>query len=139
MSVVDDVRRTIALYSQLLDDKRFAEWGDLFTVDAVFEARGTRLVGRDQIVEWISEVMVSASSKHLIGACVIDLIGDDRARAWTDLTTFSALPDGIAVATVGRYHDELRREPDGRWRFAQRIMVRTGDTPPDDVVAPPGA
>ena len=34
------IRRLMAIYAQLLDSKRIAEWGQLFAEDAVFEAGG---------------------------------------------------------------------------------------------------
>ena len=33
---LEAIRRLIAIYGQLLDSKRFREWGELFTEDAVF-------------------------------------------------------------------------------------------------------
>ncbi|MCB0997236.1 MAG: nuclear transport factor 2 family protein [Acidimicrobiales bacterium] len=133
----NDIRRTIALYCHLIDDKRFDEWGDLFTDDAVFEARGSRFNGRSEIVASISAMMAQATTKHLIGACVVDLLGDDHARAWTDLATFVPTPNGPIVATIGRYHDELRRGADGRWRFSSRLLVLAGEPGPADALPSP--
>lgn len=138
MSDLDEIRRVIALYSQLVDDKRFDEWGELFTTDAVFEARGNRIVGRSSIVGTIGPMMAPAVTKHLAGAPVIDLLDDDRARAWTDLATFVRGEGGVSVATIGRYYDELRRE-DGRWRLSARVLVMTGDPVPHDCAPGPAA
>ena len=33
---LEAIRRVIAIYGQLLDSKRLAEWGELFAEDAVF-------------------------------------------------------------------------------------------------------
>lgn len=137
MSDHDDIRRSIALYCQLLDDKRFDEWGDLFTADGVFEARGNRWTGRGEIVAALSQMLATGTTKHLIGATVIDVSGPGEALAWTDLTTFVVTGDGPAIATVGRYHDQLHRDADGRWRFAVRILVLAGDPPRPDVTPPP--
>ena len=45
------IPRVLAEFIQLRDDKRFAEWVDLFTEDATFEYRSHHLVGRSAIRE----------------------------------------------------------------------------------------
>ena len=80
--------------------------------------------------------------KHIILTPVIDLLGPDRARAWTDLSAFSSAADSngkqtISIATIGRYHDELIRQ-EGRWRFARRVVVMAGEPTPDGVTPSPG-
>jgi uncharacterized protein (TIGR02246 family) len=136
---MDDERaiaRVIALYSQLVDSKRFDEWADLFTENARFVARGHAFEGRDTIVSTISSMMASAVTKHLVGPPVVDVDGD-RAHAWTDLTTFTGGADGIGIATIGRYYDDFERGADGRWRLSSRVLVLTGEVAPDDVTAAP--
>jgi uncharacterized protein (TIGR02246 family) len=140
---VDDdaaIRRLIALYSQLIDDKRFDEWGALFDDDAIFEARGQRWSGRDDIVTSISALMATPITKHLAGIPVVDVAGDGTARAWTDLTTFIGGEGGVTIATIGRYHDSFRRGSDGRWRFTARVLVTAGSGAlPHDAVPSPAS
>jgi uncharacterized protein (TIGR02246 family) len=137
-SDLDAVRRVVALYAQLVDDKRFSEWGDLFTADARFVARGRRIDGRDEIVATISSMMSEASTKHLTAHPVVDLVEPDRACSWTDITTFVKSETGVAVVTIARAYDELRRE-DGRWRISSRVLVQTGDPVPPDVAPSPAS
>lgn len=132
------IRRLHALYAQLLDSKRLEAWGDLFTPDAVFRVWDTRLEGRDAIVREIGGMQPDSPGKHVILQPVIDLEGDDRARSWTDLASLASGEDGITIATIGRYHDRLVRDAgDGRWRFAERVIVMADEAVPEDVAPSP--
>lgn len=138
---LEAIRRLMAIYGQLLDSKRIAEWGELFTEDAVFQVWGQTWRGRDAIAAGIGGMQPDSPGKHVILAPVIDLLGPDRARAWTDLSAFSSGTDAsgkqtISIATIGRYHDELVRR-DGRWRFTRRVVVMAGETTPDGVTPSP--
>lgn len=130
------IRRLMAIYAQLLDSKRIAEWGQLFAEDAVFQVWGQTWNGRAAIEAGIGGMQPEHPGKHIILTPVIELEGRDRARVWTDLSAFSSGPDGISIATIGRYHDELVREG-GRWRFARRVVVMAGEKLPDGVLPSP--
>jgi uncharacterized protein (TIGR02246 family) len=137
-SRIDDleaIRRLLAIYGQLLDSKRFTEWGELFTEDAVFRVWGATHRGRDEIVREIGGMQPEAPGKHIVLQPVIDLdpAAPDRAWAWTDLCALATGPDGVAIATIGRYHDRLvRNATDGRWRFEERVIVMAGEAVPAD-------
>jgi hypothetical protein len=136
LEALEAIRRLIAIYAQLLDSRRLEEWGGLFTSDARFEVWGKTYRGRREIVAAIGGMQTGAPGKHVCLAPVIELEGPDHARAWTDLSAFSAGSDGIQVAAIGRYHDELVREG-GRWRFARRAVVMAGEPLPPGVVPSP--
>lgn len=129
------IQRVINLYSQLLDDGRFGEWGELFTDDAVFTVWDLRLSGRTAIVEAIGGMQPERPGKHVGFAAVIDVEGD-RAWAWTDLVALADAGEGpfgraYTVATAARYYDEFARGAGGRWRFSARRMRMAGDPLPD--------
>ena len=135
----EQIQRTIAIYGQLLDSGRFAEWGELFTEDATFRVGGDQWSGRSAIVEGIGGMQPPPSHpvKHVCLVPVIDLTGEASALAWTDFTAFGTGEDGrISIATIGRYYDELRREEE-RWRFARRSIVMGGEAVPDDLAPSP--
>ena len=137
LNALEEIRRLLAIYGQLLDSKRIGEWSELFAEDAVFEVWGRTWRGRAAIAEGIGGMQPDSPGKHVVLAPVIDLLGPDRARAWTDLSAFASGKDGaITIATIGRYHDELVRE-DGRWRFARRVVVMAGEATPDGVAPTP--
>jgi len=117
----DAIARTIALYGQLLDDRRFDEFGDLFAPDGVWAIPGMSLNGRHQIVEVLRELERGGrgSVKHVSLHPVIVLDWLDRAQAWTDLLTLVPAEDGWRVVATGRYYDTFVHT-DGCWRFATR-------------------
>ncbi len=133
---LEAIRRLMAIYAQLLDAKRIAEWGELFTDDAVFEVWGQTWRGRAAIEAGIGGMQPELPGKHIILTPVIDLKGSDRALVWTDLSAFSSAKDAISIATIGRYHDELVKQG-GRWRIARRVVVMAGEATPDGVAPSP--
>ena len=137
MNEHEAIRRLIALYGQLLDSKRFAEWGELFTEDAVFQFWGRAIRGREEIVREIGGMQAPAPGKHVVLQPVIDLDDAEHARAWTDLSAFATTKRGIEIATIGRYHDRLVKR-DGRWRIAARALVMGGEEPPPGFDPSPG-
>ena len=130
------IRRLMAIYAQLLDSKRIAEWGQLFTEDAVFAVWGQTWRGRAAIEAGIGGMQPELPGKHVILTPVIDLKAPDRALVWTDLSALASAKEGISVATIGRYHDELVKQA-GRWRIARRIVVMAGESTPDGVAPSP--
>ena len=132
------IRRLIALYAQLIDSRRFADWGELFTEDALFSVWGRSYRGRAEIVREIGGMQPERPGKHMPLQPVIDLApGGGRALAWTDLAVLFTGEDGrIGVATLGRYHDRLV-EQDGRWRFASRVLVLGDEPVPEGAAALP--
>src|SRR5512145_3100246 len=97
------IRRLMAIYAQLLDSKRIAEWGELFTQDAVFQVWGQTWRGRAEIEAGIGGMQPEFPGKHIVLTPVIDLESPDRARVWTDLSAFASSNEGISIATIGRY------------------------------------
>ena len=107
LEALEAIRRLIAIYAQLLDSGRIAEWSELFTRDAVFEVWGKAYRGRAEIAAGIGGMQPELPGKHVCLAPVIDLLGPDRARAWTDLSAFASTqvtlddePDGLRTMTV---------------------------------------
>jgi hypothetical protein len=136
---LEAVRRLVALYGPLLDSGRLAEWGELFTRDAVFSVYGRSYRGREEIVREIGAMQPPPERpvKHLLLAPVVDFAGDGKALAWTDMTVYATGEDGrTLIATMGRYHDRLAREDD-LWRFRQRVLVFAGQPLPAGVAAGP--
>jgi 3-phenylpropionate/cinnamic acid dioxygenase small subunit len=122
----EGIRRTLAHYGLLLDDGRFDEWSQLFVEDARFHVMGATQVGRADITAWIMKNQgPELRGKHAVLAPLIDLDGD-RARVWTD---YLFVDQQQTVLSVGRYHDEVVRGDDGRWRFALREIVFMGGAP----------
>lgn len=118
------IQRTIALYGQLLDDLRMDDWCRLFTEDAVWAMPGVRLEGRGRIARGVRKMEPDTPGlvRHVAFTPVIELDGEDVARAWTDFLflTRDSLADPWKVLLAGRYCDTLVRE-DSAWRFKLRV------------------
>lgn len=134
---LEAIRRLLALYCQLCDDGRFEEWAELFTAEATFTVMGTTHTGRAGLQQFMAEAQpAEARGKHVAVNPLIEVDGN-RARAWTDYVFVGRVGEGdrLGVTSSGRYHDDLVRDDDGRWRIAARRIVFLGE-PHDD--PPPG-
>ncbi len=126
MDRIDDdrlIRHTLALYGPLLDDRRFEEWGDLFTEDAEWTIPGFSFKGRAAVVAGVGAMEPPAPGwvKHFSYPPVIQLDSPSTARAWSDLAALVKDPQTGAwsIAAAGRYYDDLEKKG-GAWRFKRR-------------------
>jgi len=98
------------LRSVLADDVE-AQYGNLDPVS-----------GGDALAEWISAATAAITwQHHLLSVYHVDIDGD-QASALSYLTShqvFDGEPN-VAKILVARYHDELRRTPDG-WKISNRV------------------
>ena len=83
MDDLERIRRLLALYAQLLDSGRLADWGELFTADATLTVYGRTYRGRAEIVREIGGMQPGPDRpvKHLLLPPVIDLAQGDAALA----------------------------------------------------------
>jgi hypothetical protein len=134
------IRRTLALYGTLLDDRRFDDWGGLFTDDAEWIIPGAAFKGRQEVVAKVGAMEPPAIGhvKHLSYPGVIEIDSPTTARAWSDLVALAR--NGLGawnIVAVGRYYDELRKEG-GAWRFRRRQAdIETATQPLPDLAALP--
>jgi uncharacterized protein (TIGR02246 family) len=126
MSQVEEgIRRTIAGYSQRLDDGRFEEWAELFTEDARLVLMGRVTTGREAIRRYIETVQPDGSrGMHVTTNSLIDVDGD-RATATTDYLFVRPGEQGISVIAAGRYYDRLVHRGD-QWQFEERSITLLG-------------
>ncbi len=127
---VEEIRRTLAQYSQLCDDGRFDEWAELFTEDARLVLGGQVTEGRSAIRSHMATLQPDgARGKHITSNPLVDLDGA-AARVTTDYLFVRPGTDGLGILAAGRYYDHL--VSDGRrWRFHRRTITMLGDDPPD--------
>jgi ketosteroid isomerase-like protein len=123
------IRRLLARFIQLRDDKQFDAWSGLFTDDAVFTYGTVWLEGRAAIRDHVALLLAPDQGKHLCLNSVIDVEGD-RAFVSSDFAKLdpAAGGAGFVIGTAGRYVDELVRI-DGSWCIARRDVIIQGGTP----------
>ena len=121
----DQVRRTLAGYSQYLDDGDFDRWIELFTEDARLLFAGRATEGRAGIRTYMEQVQPpEGRGKHITSNILVDVDGDNAA-AHTDYLFVRPTSGGLVPIATGRYHDQLVRDGD-RWRFRQREITLLG-------------
>lgn len=118
-SPADGVRRTLAIYCQLMDDGKYAEAADLFVSDARWTVQGVTYRGIDEIRRLMSGWPTPDGVKHLTFNSVID-IDDDVATVVSDYLMVRSTEIGGVVHRGGRYHDTLTHDQIGQWKFVTR-------------------
>jgi 3-phenylpropionate/cinnamic acid dioxygenase small subunit len=116
----EDIRRTLALYAQMADNKDATGWSDQFASNGTFHARSGDYTGRAAIRQFAERRFATEPADrhtaHLGTSSVIHVDGD-TAEAATDCLVFEQLGDQPWTALrAGRWHDRLIREG-GAWRF----------------------
>ena len=139
MNDYESVRRTISLYSQLMDQGRFDEFGDLFTEDAT----STSIAGAVNPVSWTARgrLEIVDNTRRIVGKLleagdvihqavnpVIDIDGD-TARAWWDVVVIQITDSGFTPLRSGRYQADFVRSGT-RWKISQRTLVQCGGAAP---------
>jgi 3-phenylpropionate/cinnamic acid dioxygenase small subunit len=121
------IRLVLAQFIQLRDDKRFAEWTELFTEDGTFEYLSHVLVGRTAIGENVEALLCQDRGKHLCANSVVELSEDGRsAEVSSDFVKLDPVEDPgssrFQIGVMGRYHDHFVREG-GTWKIATRRVI----------------
>jgi ketosteroid isomerase-like protein len=125
MTDQESIRRVLAQFIQLRDDKHFAEWVDLFTEDATFEYGSQHLEGRSAIRENVQALLRNDRGKHLCVNSIIDVVGD-TASVSSDFLKVNPIDagsgaTGYGIGTMGRYEDHFVRQA-GEWKIAKRTV-----------------
>jgi hypothetical protein len=143
LALLEDERailRTLHTYPHSIDYGRESDWVGCFTADGVFDVRdksgttGRVVAGHDELAEFAAGFSRPPARwhKHLLLEPLIDVEGD-TARASAYFTVLVEHEHAPVPWVFGRYRDTLVREPDGAWRFRERIAevesVRPGVPP----------
>jgi uncharacterized protein (TIGR02246 family) len=128
MSDVDRIRNLLAAYCQLLDDRRYVEFGQLFAPDGVWSLGGRDNHGPAEVKAFMDQLLLNypnRRSSHMNTNVAIEVDGD-TATSSSDYVMFTREGDGAwQVLAAGRYQDRLARQArDGSWRFVERTLVR---------------
>jgi hypothetical protein len=126
---LNELMRLKARYFRFVDTKAWADFGDLFTEDAIMIAPSmdARVEGRAAIVEAVSTFLKDVISVHHGRMPEIDIQDDSHATAiwamedhlWsTDPTATQACVHGY-----GHYHEQYIAAG-GRWRIRETRITR---------------
>jgi len=122
MTDEESIRQVLARFIQLRDDKRFAEWVELFTEDGTFEYGSNVMRGRTAIRNHVENLLRNDRGKHLCLNSIIDVIGD-RATVSSDFVKLDLVvhpgTTWYQARTMGRYKDRFVLQDDG-WKIAAR-------------------
>jgi hypothetical protein len=127
---IEDIKRLKARYFRTLDQKKWAEWGQVFATDVNMDVPEADLVlqGRDAVVEFVSGALEGARTVHHGNKPENDLTGPDTARgtwAMFDYVEWPSMESGdrVGLHGSGHYVEEYARE-DGEWRIARTRLDR---------------
>ncbi|WP_353816617.1 nuclear transport factor 2 family protein [Agromyces sp. SYSU T00266] len=121
-------RDTLIAFAHRLDHRRFEEASELFAEDGVWHRHGETLLGRERILEVISERPSSLIERHLFTTRDVEVESDRSARAISYAMIVRASGDRKAmVPTPGpellaEFHDQLVLTRTG-WRISRRSAV----------------
>jgi ketosteroid isomerase-like protein len=131
----DAVRSLLATYAERLDAGDFAGMAALFAdAEVTSESSGMHVRGTAEVLDIFERSTRrfpdgTPRTKHITTNGIVEVDGDTAtARSYfTVVQRTDVLPMQPVIA--GRYHDEFRRDADGRWRFSRReiLIDLTGD------------
>src|SRR6201997_5833615 len=95
---------------------------------------GDPVEGGDKLAAWIAEATATVIWQHHLANVYHIAIDGDQAKTLTYLTSYQVFKENpdAAIILVARYHDELKRTPDG-WKISKRVMeLLWGESKADD-------
>jgi hypothetical protein len=117
------VRRTIAAYTQALDDGRVDDLVATFCTDGSVDLPGLgEHEGHDALRAAYGKWVPRQPQRHLIVNTLVTEWDAEGASATSDFVFLLKGDDGWAVQVVGRYQDDLCHH-DGRWTFHRRTAT----------------
>lgn len=131
-----EIRNLLARVAQYADSGDLDDYLDLYTDDATWEmpespaiglAASTRR-GRADIRAGVEERRAAgvqgpgSDSLHVITTIRVEVDGSDVAHGHAYWMYWAGTSTAPTVTSMGRYHDEFRRTPNG-WRLAHRTIV----------------
>jgi len=122
----DAIRDIATAYAIACDEHDMPRLMDLFTVDACFDAPNGSMVAKGKAaIQTLFEktFKIRGPAYHWTHDITIEIDPADPDRG-TGLVLSHAetTPNGVVSIAAMRYQDDYRRESDGQWRFAKRVI-----------------
>ncbi len=137
LDAVEEIRRVKARYCRFIDTKRWADWGALFTADALMdcsddveEGSGADPIvrGRKVITDQVSGLVGAARTVHQVHSPDIELTAADQAHGFWAMEDWVSFPDGIGAPFKSMhgygYYEETYALQDGRWFIGSLKLTR---------------
>jgi len=122
-----EIRQLVSRYCFVVDDRDLDGMADCFTADGSFRSADGVMdaQGRDAIIEqYHGRFAVLGPGIHVTHDHVVDFDESDADRATGRVSCSAELVRlGKPMLVALRYHDEYRRDADGRWRFSDRLLL----------------
>jgi hypothetical protein len=119
---LEAIKQLKARYFRLLDEKRWEEWGAVFSEDAELDttqdAPDARARGRDAIVAMVSQAVGQAVTVHHGHMPEIELTSPTTATgiwAMEDTLEFPGDPPALVVHGRGHYFETYEKDSGGQW------------------------
>jgi len=123
---IEAIKQLKARYFRLMDTKNWAEFGDVFTRDAVLGGGDQEIAGRPAIVEFISTVSGGVRSAHQGFLPEIEILGAGQASgiwAMSDYFEVRGTEPPVGFQGYGHYADRYALE-EGTWRISASRLTR---------------
>lgn len=111
------IRKALAKYCHLEDDRRFDEWSQLFTEDVFADITGGPVQGRAALAEF-ARAHAPEGGRRILANAEIDITGD-TAQVVCDGVMLMPTGDGPRVLVAWRYYDTFVRVGDA-WLIAHK-------------------
>ena len=122
----DAIRDIVTAYAIACDEHDMPRLMNLFTVDACFDApNGSMVANGKAAIQTLFEktFKIRGPAYHWTHAVPLEIDTADPNRG-TGLVLGHAetTTNGVVSIAAMRYQDDYRRESDGQWRFAKRVI-----------------
>ena len=122
----DAIRDIVTAYAIACDEHDMPRLMNLFTMDACFDApNGSMVANGKAAIQTLFEktFKIRGPAYHWTHDVTLEIDSADPDRG-TGLVLSHAetTPNGVVSIAAMRYQDDYRRESDGQWRFAKRVI-----------------
>ena len=128
VSEVDDIRRTLALYSRFNDEKDSTCWSQLWTENGAITDRSGTYVGHAAIKRFLDGLVENNPHRDTLHFCANPLISidGDTARAHTDILAVARSTNPVGPWVLGQVNHYTHRlvRSGSQWLFEERRIDR---------------
>lgn len=122
---IELVKQLKARYFRLMDQKRWDEWGNVFTENATLQYGpnpGELFEGRKGIIEGLSVILKDSVTVHHGHMPEIEITSKTTATGIWAMFDYVEMP-GLTLNGYGHYEEEYIKE-DGQWKIKNLRLTR---------------